>query len=120
MIGRFALDGGFLLDGGAELVPSPVPYNDGFRRAALQADDKLLVLGGGAVGGNFSVAYVGRFTLDARFDPSFNGGAYFKRQVAFQSSFGMSYNDVAVDAFGRIVVVGYIDPNGWNVIRIWP
>jgi hypothetical protein len=118
LIGGVALDGGQLFDATSNgfLLESTGYSTDGLARGAAQADGKVVFVGYGQLFNAVKVSYIGRVTTSGVPDDSFYaadaGGLYTLPDVA-------PYEDVAVDVYGRIVVVGG-GLAGWSVTRLWP
>ncbi|HEX7664056.1 MAG TPA: hypothetical protein VF407_06095, partial [Polyangiaceae bacterium] len=93
-------------------------YDVPFTGAAAEPDGKMV--GCGSNGGSQSeFAYVSRFDADGSKDTSFGDSGDFK-VGGFSGAPTTKFNDVAVDAWGRIVVVGSDSSVGMYVARIWP
>jgi uncharacterized delta-60 repeat protein len=73
------------------------PYNGGAHGVALQGDGKIVAVGGGGDGGDFSLA---RFNPNGSLDTSFSGGTQ-------TTGSGGQATGVALQGDGKIVAVGY-------------
>ena len=73
---------------------------------ALQTDDKIMVAGLSATGGKTSFA-LARYNADGTLDKMFNGTGKVVTAIANQPSSGYGGSGLAVQADGKIVVVGY-------------
>jgi uncharacterized delta-60 repeat protein len=77
-------------------------FADGATAVALQADGKIVVVGQ-AVGGDFALA---RYKPNGSLDPTFSGDG--KQTTDFGSGTSARANGVAIQANGKIVVVGNV------------
>jgi hypothetical protein len=122
-LGGVALDGGILFSGGANnaFLTQGTGYNtNGLFRAAAQGDGRVVFVGSGNSLASTPISYVGRMTTSGSFDPSFNAGLDGGGSTGLVTAQGVApYTDVAIDVYGRIIVVGG-GPNGWSVMRLWP
>ncbi len=130
---RIGVFGGFMTGGGHSIavfdssslaVISPArglahggTWDGPFAAATAQRDGKML--GVGENGGSTSeFAFITRFESNGSQDTSFGSNGTFSAVGGPTSR--IEFHDVAVDAFGRIVVVGSSDTLGWYIARVWP
>ena len=73
-------------------------YNGGAHGVALQADGKIVAVGGGGFGGDFSLA---------RFNPNGSGDGSFSGDGKQTTGSGGQATGVAIQGDGKIVAVGY-------------
>jgi hypothetical protein len=99
-------------------VPHGSGSDDGIDAVAAQSDGKLLFSGNN--GGQVLNTFVRRYNADGSIDTTFaNNGSFNVPQVGMGGDTHYFY-DVAVDSWGRIIIVGTDDSVGFYVTRIWP
>ncbi len=96
--------------GGGRIGITFTGYTSGAKAVVIQPDGKIVVAGSGqSASGGFDFL-VTRLNADGSLDMTFNGGA-----TAIQVGTGNDYvNDMALQADGKIVLVGYTDNNVTN------
>ncbi|HQU82498.1 MAG TPA: FG-GAP-like repeat-containing protein [Pyrinomonadaceae bacterium] len=92
--------------GGKVVIPI-AGYQEGYA-VAIQGDGKIVVVGRGDDGATaFGSGQITRFNSDGTLDTSFGGGAGFVTN-SFNSNTIVRFNDVAIQADGKIVIAGYL------------
>jgi len=121
---EYSLAGGFASFDQTTLAPAllvNIPHSggsdDGFSSIAAQADSKLLLSGNG--GGSMTNTFVRRYFADGGLDTSFGNAGQF---TIGEMNFGPEtfFYDLAVDSWGRIIVVGRNTALGGYITRLWP
>jgi uncharacterized delta-60 repeat protein len=99
-------------------LPRAGGSDDGVDSVAAQADGKLLFTGNN--GGQQLNTFVRRYEADGGLDTTFGNNGNFNVPENGMGGDTHAFYDVAVDSWGRIVVVGHDDNVGFYVTRIWP